>query len=77
MEKDQNIPILTDLVVAGNPKLKLSDKDKRSYLHQSENLHLRINQIETAIGQDEPTPVGRAFAIRAEETGKQGKPPAN
>ncbi len=66
MPKNTNIPILTDLVTAGNPKLKLSEEQKKALKPQSANLNLRIDEIETAIGQDTDGPVGRAFAIRAE-----------
>jgi len=79
MSKNQYIPILTDLVVAGNPKLKVSEEEKQALTSQSANLNMRIDQIETAIGQDNSGPIGRAFAIRAEEksgntNNKQKKP---
>lgn len=67
MSHNQNIPILTDLISAGNPKLKVSEKDKQSLSLQSANLNMRIDDIETAIGQDTSGPIGRAFAIRAEK----------
>ncbi len=67
MANDQNIPILTDLVIAGNPKLKVPDKDKQSKSPQAANLNMRIDEIEVAIGQDKSGPIGRAFAIRAEK----------
>lgn len=67
MTQKQNIPILTDLVTAGNPKLKISEEDKHSLSSQSANLNMRIDEIETAIGQDNTGPIGRAFAIRAEK----------
>lgn len=63
-----NIPLLTELVTAGNPKLKLSEEDKKSLSPQSANLNMRIDEIEVAIGQDTNGPIGRAYAIRAEES---------
>jgi len=65
--QNQHIPILSDLITAGNPELKLSEEKKRSLAPQSANLTMRIDEIESAIGQDTSGPVGRAFAIRAEE----------
>lgn len=65
--QNQHIPVLSDLVTLGNPKLKLSEEKKKSFAPQSANLTMRIDEIETAIGQDNSGPVGRAFAIRAEE----------
>jgi len=67
MSKNQYIPILTDLVVAGNPKLKVSEEEKQALTSQSANLNMRIDEIETAIGQDNSGPIGRAYAIRAEK----------
>lgn len=67
MSQNQNVPILTDLVKAGNPKLKMPEQDKESISLRTANLNMRIDEIETAIGQDTAGPVGRAFAIRAEE----------
>lgn len=73
MTQKQNIPILTDLVVAGNPKLKVSESNKQKLMSQSANLNLRIDQIETAIGQDTSGPISRAFAIRAENESGRSK----
>lgn len=67
MSQNQNIPVLTDLIVAGNPKLKKTEEDKHSLSLKTANLNMRIDEIEAAIGQDSEGPVGRAFAIRAEE----------
>lgn len=67
MSQNLNIPILTNLVTAGNPKLKISEEEKSSLAPQSANLNMRIDEIETAIGQDNTGPIGRAYAIRAEK----------
>lgn len=63
----RHIPILSDLIAPGNPDLKLSEKQKKAFKSQSANLNMRIDDIEVAIGQDASDPIGRAYAIRAEE----------
>lgn len=67
MPNVNNIPIASDLVAAGNPKLK---KNAHEYTGPShiEELNTRIDELENAIGQDNSGPIGRAFAIRAEAT---------
>ena len=75
MKKHPNIPMVTKLVVAGDPKLKAiaiaaKDKSKRSGALHIDELNQRIDELETAIGQDKSGPIGRAFAIRAETNRK-------
>lgn len=68
MKNLANIPMVTNLVTAGDPKLKAKAQAKSrssSVLHIDE-LNQRIDELETAIGQDNSGPIGRAFAIRAE-----------
>jgi hypothetical protein len=70
MSKPNNhilIPVASDLVIPGNPLMKKEASEKHSaessYI---DNLNRRINELETAIGQDETTSLGRAYAIREE-----------
>ena len=66
MSKNSNIPVASDLVALGNPKLKaLAQKNNTAPSHIDE-LNSRIDDLENAIGQDNTGPIGRAFAIRAE-----------
>ncbi len=64
--------MVTKLVVAGDPKLKAiaKEKSKRSSASHIDELNQRIDELETAIGQDKSGPIGRAFAIRAETNRK-------
>lgn len=64
MSKNINIPLITDLVAAGNPALKASPSESSST--QTDDLNSLIDDLENAIGQDSTSPIGRAFAIRAE-----------
>ena len=64
MTKNINIPLLTDLVAADNPTLKVSPSE--SSFTQSNDLNSLIDDLENAIGQDSASPIGRAYAIRAE-----------
>ncbi len=68
MSKNLNVPIITKLVVAGDPELKRKAKKIYSIPSHIEELNMRIDEIESAIGQDTKGPIGRAFAIRAEES---------
>ncbi len=68
MSKDLNIPLVTNLVAPGNPKLKAEAQKEYSVPSHIEELNMRIDEIETAIGQTNSGPIGRAFAIRAEES---------
>ncbi|MEB8433945.1 hypothetical protein OO007_17030 [Cocleimonas sp. KMM 6892] len=70
-----NIPMVTNLVVAGDPRLKAKavaakKKSMRSSTLHIDELNQRIDELETAIGQDKSGPIGRAFAIRAETNRK-------
>ena len=68
MKKHANIPMATKLVAAGDPKLKAKalEQRKNSRVSHIDELNQRIDELETAIGQDNSGPIGRAFAIRAE-----------
>ena len=58
--------MVTDLVAAGDPILKANaQKGQHAQTHIDE-LNLRIDELENAIGQSDKRPIGRAFAIRAE-----------
>ena len=72
MKKHVNIPMVTKLVTAGDPKLKAKAKtnSRRSGALHIDELNQRIDELETAIGQDKSGPIGRAFAIRAESNRK-------
>ncbi|MCK5725807.1 MAG: DUF2486 family protein [Thiotrichaceae bacterium] len=67
LNSDQHIPVLTDVVVLGNPELKKKAADKMiPSQHASLNFQKRIDEVESAIGQDEMRSPSRAHAIRAE-----------
>ena len=66
MSKNSNIPTASDLVVLGNPKFKALAKENNSIPSHIEELNYRIDELESAIGQNDSGPIGRAFAIRAE-----------
>ena len=66
MSKRINIPTVTDLVVAGDPNLKAQANNKNPNQSHIDELNLRIDELENAIGQDKSGPIGRAYAIRAE-----------
>lgn len=68
MPKHLNIPTITNLVFAGDPALKAQAKKTFTIPLHIEELNMRIDEIESAIGQDTTGPVGRAFAIRAEKS---------
>lgn len=68
MPKYLNIPTITDLVCEGDPALKAKAKQSYSVPSHIEELNMRIDDIENAIGQETNGPVGRAFAIRAEKS---------
>jgi len=75
MSKPNNhilIPVASDLVIPGDPRLKKEASEKllaeSSY---TDNLNQRINELETAIGQDETTSLARAYAIREEASRAQ------
>ena len=66
MTRNLNIPVATDLVTAGDPRLKAIAQKNYSIPSHIEELNNRIDELENAIGQDNTGPIGRAFAIRAE-----------
>ena len=66
MHNQNNIPTISNLVVAGDPNKKAQAKSRQSGSSHLDELNQRIDEIENAIGQDNSGPVGRAFAIRAE-----------
>lgn len=68
MPKHLNIPVITDLVFAGDPALKAKANKAFSVPSHIAELNMRIDEIESAIGQDNTGPIGRAFAIRAEKS---------
>ncbi len=72
MKKHANIPMVTKLVATGDPKLKAKaqTQSKNSSVSHIDELNQRIDELETAIGQDSSGPIGRAFAIRAETSRK-------
>ncbi len=68
MLKNKNIPIASDLIAPGNPQLKAQAQKEHAMPSHLDELNSRIDELENTIGQDNTDPIGRAFAIRAEET---------
>lgn len=66
-----NVPTLTNLVAPGNPRKKAPAKILSSKTSHLDDLNNRIDEIESAIGQDNSGPLGRAFAIRSESNKKR------
>jgi len=71
MFKNKNIPIASDLIAPGNPQLKAQTQKESATPSHLDELNNRIDELESAIGQDNSGPIGRAFAIRVEETTKK------
>ena len=77
-EKTIRIPIITDLVLPGDPDLKIKvnlgmegvEGDKQAF---DLRLKQKIDELKDTIGQDEGGNIGRAHAIRAEASGVQSK----
>lgn len=73
-EKTIRIPIITNLVMAGDPDLKIKvntsmegvEGDKQAF---DLRLQEKINELKDTIGQEEGNNIGRAHAIRAEASG--------
>lgn len=64
---NNNIPVVTDLVSPGNPELKVKANSSASDTLNIDELNMRIDELENAIGQDSSHgSIGRAYAIRAE-----------
>ena len=68
MNKNNNIPVASDLVARGNPQLKAQAQKNHKIPSHIAELNNRIDELENAIGQDNSGPIGRAFAIRAESS---------
>ncbi len=68
MLKNKNIPIASELIASGNPQLKAQAQKEHVMPSHLDELNHRIDELENAIGQNESGPIGRAFAIRAEES---------
>ncbi len=61
------IPVVSDLIIPGDPRLKKSANEKISdESSYTDSFNQRINELESAIGQNELTTLGRAYAIREE-----------
>ena len=79
-DKTIRIPIITDLVVAGDPELKIKvnakvgveglEGDKQAF---DLRLKQKINELKDTIGQEEGDNIARAHAIRVEAQGGQSK----
>lgn len=65
-DKYANIPLVTNLIAAGDPAMKAKAQLNEQAPTHLDDLNQRIDDIETAIGQDNTGPVGRAHAIRVE-----------
>jgi len=66
-DTNSNIPLVTNLVAAGDPAMKAKAQLANDVPSHLDDLNQRIDDIETAIGQDNSGPVGRAHAIRIED----------
>ncbi len=64
MKTTTRIPLIIDVVVPGDPTLKVI-RDEND-LSAEQNLKRRIDDVERAIGQDDGARLGRAHAIRSE-----------
>lgn len=65
--KYDSIPLVTDVVVPGDPEMKrLAQQNASECDHAAINLQNRIDGVEDAIGQNEKKSPTRAHAIRAE-----------
>jgi hypothetical protein len=73
-DKNTLIPVVSDLIIPGDPRLKKEANEKlSSESSYADNLNLRINELEDAIGQDDATSLARAYAIREEASRKTSK----
>jgi len=61
------IPVVTDVVIPGDPAMKSKAQQAAQKDNAVVNLQKRIDDVETAIGQKEAVSHSRAHAIRAEE----------
>ncbi len=77
-KKTVRIPIITNLVVPGNPALKIKvnntvegvEGDKQAF---DLRLKAKIEELKNTIGQEEGDNIARAHAIRAEANGTKKK----
>ncbi len=67
-ENKDLIPLVTDVVVLGNSEMKRLAQEEQAVTadHAAVNFQRRIDDVESAIGQDESKTSSRAHAIRAE-----------
>jgi hypothetical protein len=62
------VPVVTDLVIPGDPKLKkLAEASSKKDNEAVHKLQKHIEEVESAIGQDDGQTIGRAHAIRKEK----------
>lgn len=66
-DQHTNIPLVTNLIAAGDPAMKAKAQLNEQVPTHLDDLNQRIGDIETAIGQDNTGPLGRAHAIRIED----------
>ena len=71
------IPVVSDLVVPGDPALRRKNDatGKNNASRYADALNSRIDELESAIGQDTMGTQSRAYAIRAEAS-RNRMPPA-
>lgn len=66
-DKNTLIPVVSNPVILGDPLLKKKGYEKISEAScYTDNLNQRIDELESAIGQDDSTSIARAYAIREE-----------
>ncbi|RVU86181.1 hypothetical protein EOL70_01665 [Leucothrix sargassi] len=70
------IPVVSDLVVPGNPALRQASNAAGQAKNKNyvDDLNSRIDELESAIGQDTMGSQSRAYAIRAEANRKKTPP---
>ncbi len=75
-DKTIRIPVITDLVRAGDPDIIAQSKNQHTQQQRrdtfEQRLKERIAELQSATGQDEYSGVARAHAIRSE--GNKGTP---
>lgn len=77
LKTSANIPVVSDLVTPGNPALRQQNEagGNAKPNRYADALNSRIDELESAIGQDTMGSQSRAFAIRAEAS-RSRIPPA-
>ena len=70
------IPVVSDLVVPGNPALRQQNDASGNTKsgRYADELNSRIDELESAIGQDTMGTQSRAYAIRAEASRRRVPP---